>query len=49
VAFIESCITPKAKMVSITCPYNPTGTLISKEILDELVAITKEQLLSAGG
>ncbi|KAJ5757479.1 uncharacterized protein N7511_006173 [Penicillium nucicola] len=39
-AFIESCITTKTKMVSITCPHDPTGTLISREALDELVAIT---------
>ncbi|KAJ6111873.1 hypothetical protein N7523_007934 [Penicillium sp. IBT 18751x] len=43
VAFIESCITPKTKMVSITCPHNPTGTLITREALDELVALTKRK------
>jgi aspartate/methionine/tyrosine aminotransferase len=43
VAFIDSCITPKTKMVSITCPHNPTGTLISREILDELVTMTKKK------
>jgi aspartate/methionine/tyrosine aminotransferase len=43
VAFIESCITPKTKIVSITCPHNPTGTLITRKDLDELVAITKKK------
>ncbi|KAJ5668200.1 uncharacterized protein N7477_006770 [Penicillium maclennaniae] len=43
VAFIESCITPKTKLVSITSPHNPTGTLITREALDELVALTKRK------
>lgn len=39
---IEASIKHNTKIVSITCPHNPTGTLISRESLDQLVAITKK-------
>lgn len=42
-SFIESSITDKTKIVSITCPHNPTGTLISRDALDHLVSVTKEK------
>lgn len=41
--YLESCITPKTKIVSITAPHNPTGTVISRQTLDQLVALTKEK------
>jgi aspartate/methionine/tyrosine aminotransferase len=42
-SFIEQAITPKTKIVSITCPHNPTGTLLSRDSLDRLVTITKQK------
>ncbi|KAM0247499.1 hypothetical protein ACHAQJ_009821 [Trichoderma viride] len=42
-SFIEQAITSKTKLVSITCPHNPTGTLLSRESLDYLVEITKQK------
>lgn len=43
ISAIENAIRPGTKLVSITCPHNPTGTVISRESLDKLVAITKEK------
>lgn len=40
---IESAIRPSTKIVSITCPHNPTGTVMSRESLDRFVSITKER------
>ena len=40
-SFLESKITSKTKLVSLTCPHNPTGTLISRETLDRLVSLTR--------
>lgn len=42
-SLIESSITHKTKIVSITCPHNPTGTLISREALHNLVSVTKQK------
>ncbi|KAL7928043.1 PLP-dependent transferase [Trichoderma chlorosporum] len=42
-SFIELSITPRTKMVYITCPHNPTGTLMSTESLNHLVAVTKQK------
>ncbi|KAH7022097.1 pyridoxal phosphate-dependent transferase [Ilyonectria destructans] len=43
ISFIEAAIQPNTKMVSVTCPHNPTGTVMSRASLDRLVAITKEK------
>ncbi|KAF4469806.1 aspartate aminotransferase [Fusarium albosuccineum] len=43
IAAIERAIKPETRLVSITCPHNPTGTLISRASLDRLVAVTKEK------
>ncbi|KAH0360797.1 aspartate/tyrosine/aromatic aminotransferase, partial [Aureobasidium melanogenum] len=43
IAAIEASIQPNTKIVSITCPHNPTGTLISEECLRQLVDITKKR------
>lgn len=40
---VVGAIRPNTKMVSITCPHNPTGCNIPKRVLDELVAVTKER------
>ena len=37
---IAAAITPKTKLVSVTCPHNPTGVMLSRAELDALVAIT---------
>ncbi|KAJ5404090.1 hypothetical protein N7509_003961 [Penicillium cosmopolitanum] len=42
-SYLEYCITPKTKILSITCPHNPTGTSISRQALDSLVALTKQK------
>ncbi|KAH7137343.1 pyridoxal phosphate-dependent transferase [Dactylonectria estremocensis] len=41
-SFVEGAIQPNTKIVSVTCPHNPTGTVMSRATLDRLVAITKE-------
>ncbi|THY92745.1 aspartate/tyrosine/aromatic aminotransferase [Aureobasidium pullulans] len=42
VAAIEASIKRNTKIVSITCPHNPTGTLISEDSLRQLVAVIKK-------
>ncbi|KAH7133703.1 pyridoxal phosphate-dependent transferase [Dactylonectria macrodidyma] len=42
-SFIEGAIQPNTKIISVTCPHNPTGTVMSRATLDRLVAITKEK------
>lgn len=36
-------ITPQTKLVSITCPHNPTGSMISEADLRRLVAVVEEK------
>ncbi|KAL6407516.1 hth-type transcriptional regulator yisv [Ilyonectria robusta] len=40
---IEAAIKPNTRLVSITCPHNPTGSTLSRQALDRLVAITKQK------
>ena len=40
---IEASIKSNTRLVSVTCPHNPTGSTLSREALDRLVAITKEK------
>ncbi|KAJ5670956.1 pyridoxal phosphate-dependent transferase [Penicillium longicatenatum] len=40
---IEAAIKPNTRLVSVTCPHNPTGSTLSREALDRLVAITKQK------
>ena len=37
---IAAAITPKTRLVSVTCPHNPTGVMLSRDELNALVAIT---------
>ena len=37
---VAAAITPKTRLVSVTCPHNPTGVMLSRAELDALVAIT---------
>lgn len=39
-ARIAAAITPRTKLVSVTCPHNPTGVMLSRAELDALVGIT---------
>ncbi|KAF4760293.1 hypothetical protein N7455_003273 [Penicillium solitum] len=40
---IEDAIKPNTRLVSVTCPHNPTGSTLSREALDRLVAVTKKK------
>ena len=40
---IESAITPSTKLVSITCPHNPTGASISEADMRRIVEITAQR------
>lgn len=40
---IEAAIKPNTRIVSVTCPHNPTGSTLSREALDRLVKITKSK------
>jgi len=42
-ASIENAIKPSTRIVSVTCPHNPTGVVMSRETLNGLVALTKEK------
>jgi aspartate/methionine/tyrosine aminotransferase len=37
---IAAAITPKTRIVSVTCPHNPTGVMLSERELSDLVALT---------
>lgn len=38
---LRKLITPKTKLVSLTCPHNPTGTMISEADLKEIVKMVE--------
>ena len=38
---LKKLITPKTKLVSLTCPHNPTGTMISESDLKEIIKIVE--------
>ncbi|KAH8650722.1 pyridoxal phosphate-dependent transferase [Ilyonectria robusta] len=40
---IEATIKPNTWLVSIMCPHNPTGSMLLRQALDRLVAITKQK------
>jgi aspartate/methionine/tyrosine aminotransferase len=42
ISSVEAAIKPNTKIVSITCPHNPTGTVLSRSTLDQLVDITRK-------
>ena len=39
---LEKTITPKTKLVSITCPHNPTGTMITEDELLKIISIVEK-------
>ncbi len=40
---LASSITPRTKLISITCPHNPTGVMISEAALRRLAALAEER------
>ncbi|MGA9797022.1 MAG: pyridoxal phosphate-dependent aminotransferase [Rhizomicrobium sp.] len=40
---LAAAITPRTKLISVTCPHNPTGTMFSLADLDRLVALARAQ------
>ena len=38
---LKKLITPKTKLVSLTCPHNPTGTMISESNLKEIIKVVE--------
>lgn len=42
ISAIRSALRPNTKLISVTCPHNPTGTMISRQVLDELVDLAKQ-------
>jgi aspartate/methionine/tyrosine aminotransferase len=40
---IAAAITPKTKLISVTCPHNPTGVMMSEADLHALVALAAER------
>ncbi|KRB20879.1 MULTISPECIES: aminotransferase class I/II-fold pyridoxal phosphate-dependent enzyme [unclassified Mesorhizobium] len=38
---IKAAIRPTTKLISVTCPHNPTGTMMSRADLDALVALAE--------
>jgi aspartate/methionine/tyrosine aminotransferase len=45
VAAIETAIKTNTKVLSITTPHNPTGTVISRTTLGKLISLTKERVI----
>lgn len=43
VAAIERAIKPNTKYVSLTCPHNPTGTMMSRADLDRVIALVEKK------
>jgi methionine transaminase len=41
-ATVKNCITDKTKAIMINSPHNPTGSVLSKEDLDQLAALVKD-------
>jgi aspartate/methionine/tyrosine aminotransferase len=40
---LAATITPRTKLISVTCPHNPTGTVFSEADLNRLVALARSQ------
>src|SRR6201996_8116350 len=39
---VAAAITPATRLVSVTCPHNPTGTMFDLATLDRLIEITRQ-------
>jgi len=42
-ARVEASLRPDTKLISVTCPHNPTGTMMSRAALDALVALAESR------
>lgn len=42
---LEKLITPQTKLVSLTCPHNPTGVTINLETLQKIIALIEQKNL----
>ena len=40
---VKAAIQPNTKLISVTCPHNPTGTMMSRADLDALVALAESR------
>src|SRR3546814_14976150 len=40
---LAAAVTPRTRLISVTCPHNPTGTMMSAADLDRPVAFAKER------
>src|SRR3546814_11802331 len=40
---LAAAVTPRTRLISVTCTHNPTGTMMSAADLDRLVAFAKER------
>ncbi|QPC90168.1 pyridoxal phosphate-dependent aminotransferase [Mesorhizobium sp. INR15] len=43
VARIEAAMQPNTRLISVTCPHNPTGTMMSEAALDALVTLAESR------
>ncbi|BCG92175.1 aminotransferase class I/II-fold pyridoxal phosphate-dependent enzyme [Mesorhizobium sp. 131-2-1] len=43
IARVEASLRPNTKLISVTCPHNPTGTMMSRADLDALVALAESR------
>ncbi|OGM43185.1 aspartate aminotransferase [Aspergillus bombycis] len=43
IAAVEAAIKPNTKIISITTPHNPTGTVVNRDTLGRLVSLTEER------
>lgn len=42
IARIASALRPETRYISVTCPHNPTGTMMSRTDLDRLIALAEQ-------
>lgn len=42
-AEVEQAVKPNTRLISVTCPHNPTGTMLSRADLDALISIAESR------
>jgi aspartate/methionine/tyrosine aminotransferase len=40
---VEAALRPNTRIISVTCPHNPTGTMLTRADLDRLIALAERQ------